>query len=167
MIAAPTRTVPAGTSRLAFGIHAGTIDDLPVSSAIGRLTIQERYFTARDAGFVLIQGGDDDVALRAGLERAGMGRVVHAGETARLAEDAKARGFSSAIWPRRPSPRPNDASRRRTEGQLDGSLQPKSYGRSRLTHTTVRIRWYAPSRWARIASAAARESPASTAAPMV
>jgi hypothetical protein len=80
---------------LAFGIHAGTIDDLPVSSAIGRLTIQERYFTARDAGFVLIQGGDDDVALRAGLERAGMGRVVHAGETARLAEDAKARGCGS------------------------------------------------------------------------
>jgi hypothetical protein len=96
VIAAPTpRTVPAGTSRLAFGIHAGTIDDLPISSVISRLTIQERYFTAREAGYVLIQGGDDDLALRAGLERAGMGRVVHAGETARLAEEAKARGCGS------------------------------------------------------------------------
>jgi hypothetical protein len=82
-------------SPLIFGIHAGTIQDLPITSAVGGMTWRERHLAARDAGFALIQDGDDDLALAAGLERAGMGRVVSSGEASQLAKEGSARGLSS------------------------------------------------------------------------
>jgi hypothetical protein len=89
------RTVPVGTPQLTFGMHDGTLSDLPQGSALGRLTAPERYEAVRDAGFVLMQGADDELALRAGLERAGMGRILHPAEVLPLARRGRELGYHS------------------------------------------------------------------------
>ena len=71
------------------------MEGVPVWSAVAGMTALERHLAVRDAGFALIQDGEDDLALAAGLERAGMGRVTRTGEARHLAEEGRERGLSS------------------------------------------------------------------------
>ena len=82
-------------SRLVVGVHAGTIHGLPKTSALSGLSPAERYQAIKNAGYALIQDGDDDLAQDAGLARAGMGRVIDADDADRAARDGKSRGHGS------------------------------------------------------------------------
>lgn len=83
------------TDRLILGLHAGTIHDLPDASALGGLPAAEQYGAIRDAGLGLVQDGDDALARAAGLQYAGMARVVRPGEVEQVARAAAGRGYHS------------------------------------------------------------------------
>lgn len=96
MIAPPVKLPSdASAARLIFGLHAGTISDLPAFSAMSGLNPMKRYETVRAAGFAVIQDGDDDLAGSLGLRCAGMGRVGDVGDAERVARNGKSRGHES------------------------------------------------------------------------
>lgn len=83
------------TGRLALGLHLGTVRDLPVTSAVAGLDGTALYSAVRDAGYVVVQDGDDTLAEAAGLRRSGSGRVLAVGDAGRIARDALVRGHGS------------------------------------------------------------------------
>ncbi|MHA7987601.1 hypothetical protein ACX9R5_17520 [Rathayibacter sp. CAU 1779] len=86
------RDAPEG---LRLGIHAGTFQSPLEGSTLAGATDAQRYRMARDAGFTLVQDGDDALAATVGLATAGAGRVLAPEDAGVLARRSAAAGHES------------------------------------------------------------------------